>query len=357
MSNYAISYPRRRFTRRVFKTVGNLLVNLLTRTRVTGEENLPSGGPLLLVGNHIGMLEVVLMIIRNPYVVEMIGAGDIPLAPFINPFVKFYGCIPVQRGSMDRKAMNMALDVLAQKGVVGLFPEGGIWEPQLKQVHTGVAWLSSKAQAPIVPIGFGGAAGAIRDAFLLKRPRLTMNIGHVIPPIDENNGPSRKQALNDGAEYVMQQVQALIPEDEKARWSAYTGETFTLDVTVTDAHGHGVPVPDHLYVTEDWALSKFLNRPVILSALSQNLKLPTKALQRLHDNPAPTAAEVAEAAHIAIDYIEQKNPAFLIYRFGVEQGVGMLKGLKQLRDLARWAAAQGYSMRVRAERQSTHTST
>jgi len=63
-----------------------------------------------------------------------------------------------------------------------LFPEGGIWYPGAKEAKRGVAWLSHRADAPILPIGFGGLEGALDAIFKLKRPELVMNDGTLIPP-------------------------------------------------------------------------------------------------------------------------------------------------------------------------------
>ena len=43
--------------------------------------------------------------------------------------------------------------------------------------------MSQQAQAPVLPIGFGGIKGALDEMFRLKRPRLSMNVGELIPPV------------------------------------------------------------------------------------------------------------------------------------------------------------------------------
>lgn len=321
-------------------------MKVFTRTSVTGRDHLPRTGPLILVGNHVAFIEVLLMMLHVPYLVEFMGGDDVPMEPTYAPFANTFGYIPINRGSMDRKGMKMALDVLAQKGVVGIFPEGGIWETTLKQARTGVAWLSSKANAPLIPIGFGGMTGAFNAALALKRPRLTMNIGPMIPPIREDvPGISRKQALVDGANLIMERVEALIPAEEKVTWGQVCDERFSLEVQVAQGDGAQVDIPPQFAIQEERALAKFFHRPVLLRTLARNLRLPVQPLQRITVEDDPQ--QIAAAAEAALEYLERRNPFFLTYRFGSDEGGAMRMGINQLLSLARWAAGNGYRLVVR----------
>ena len=151
-----IAYPRYRFRRTILNLLGRVLLRLLTRLQVQGMENLPAEGPVILAGNHLSNLEPMLMAVLPNRPVELIGAGDLPFVGLIDQIVDFYGYIPVKRGSLDRNAMNKALGVLNQGGVLGIYPEGGIWNPGHMRAQVGVSWLSHKTQAPVVPIGFSG---------------------------------------------------------------------------------------------------------------------------------------------------------------------------------------------------------
>jgi 1-acyl-sn-glycerol-3-phosphate acyltransferase len=258
--------------------------------------------------------------------------------------ISTYGYIPIRRGDMDREALNGALDVLKQGGVVGIFPEGGIWESSAKKGRSGVAWLSYYADAPILPIGFGGVDGAIGGMLKLKRPRLTMNIGHIIPPVrPDAEGKSRKEALQDAANMIMKQIEALIPEADKQRWNRIRDERFELQLRVTAANGTEVHLPDELPLDNGLMLAKFFHRPLLLDVFSRNLKLPVQALQHLDTEHNPK--QLADAIQQALNYLET-NPHFLSYRFGYDEGSGMRNGLKELHDIARWAETKGYQVHV-----------
>ncbi len=339
MPEYTLAYPRKVVVRTVIRLVARLLMWVFTRTTITGKENLPKETPLILVGNHVALLEVVMMALYTPWLVEMIGTGDVPLDPQFSALINTYGMIPINRGSMDRQGLNMALDVLKQGGVIGIFPEGGIWETSLKQGRTGVAWLSHKANAPIVPIGFGGIEGALSAALNLKRPRLTMNIGPVIPPISVD-GQSRRQALEDGAALVMERIEALIPEADK-REAQVIDEHFDFAYQAYDAAGESIALPAEPTVIHREDLGHLFHRPTIFNTLEHNMRLPVHALQNLEEKQDPQA--LADAIQTACNYLDE-HPYFLSYRFGYEAAQGMVDGLVELQAVCRWAQDAGYRL-------------
>lgn len=305
-------------------------MRLLTRTTITGKENFPEAGPLILVGNHVAMIEVVMMVLYAPYLAEMIAAGDIPLDPRFAALINAYGMIPINRGNIDRDGLNMALAVLEQKGVVGIFPEGGIWETALKQGRTGVAWLSYKSGAPILPIGFGGIEGALGAALRFKRPRLTMNVGPLIPAIHVD-GKNRKQALEEGARLVMSHINRLIPEEDKHKSDMVLDESFGFVLLLQDSSGAQTPAQ----IPHSEALGQFFYRPILLNTLARNVKLPVQPLQNLDSEHNPQ--RIASAAQAILAYLSQ-NPYFLSYRFGYETASAMQTALDALCQIALQAA-------------------
>ncbi len=345
---FRIRYPRRYIQRAAMRFLGRVLFRLLSRLDIRGRENFPKSGPLLVVGNHDAAFEAALMVVYSPMQVELMAAGDIPLDPNLSSFASAYGYIPVNRGTLDRQALSKALDVLKQDGVIGIFPEGGIWEPGPKRPQSGVAWLSYYAQVPVVPIGFGGMEGAISKLIKLKRPALTMHIGEPLPPVRRTEGQSRKACFEQAATRIMDAVYNLVPEEDKRYQAEVSNERFELRVAVHDAAGVRLDYPEALTITQAAALSKFFHRPVLLDIFSRNLKMPVQALQRLareHDSPHQPERIVAALDPI-LRYLEEENPYLFTYRFGYEWGVAMKASLVQLRALAEWAAERGYELAI-----------
>lgn len=337
-----LTYPRRRLIRGALRFLGRALFAGLARVTQTGLQHFPKTGPVLLVGNHVAVVEAALMALYAPYQVELLGVGDIPIDPTFAPLVHAFGYIPIRRGHMDRQALNTALGVLKQRGAVGIFPEGGIWDTRLKRTHSGVAWLSYHAQATVLPIGFGGMKGAVAAMVQGKRPHLTMNVGELLPhvQITPDGEDGRKQQFEQAAAHIMAQVERLIPADDVMREPVPEEEVFELRATrggtpVTLQHGD--------------ALSLLCYRPILLDALRRNLKLTlVSALQRLELHPSPQ--ELESAAQVILTYIERDNPYFFTYRLGQKNSTDILAGLRELRQVAQTAQQQGAALHLQAIR-------
>ncbi len=341
---YTLPYPRRRLQRSILRWIGRGLMPLLTRTQVSGREHFPTHGPLLVVGNHIAAMEVVLMVVYAPWQMELLGPGDVPPPPLMNTIAKMHGYIPINRGNLDRRALTQALDVLRQDGVLGMFPEGGIWEVGEKPPKRGVAWLSHMTHAPILPIGFGGVEGALTALMRLKRPRLTMNIGTVMPPVSVPAGVSRKPVLKAASAEVMTRVKTLIPEEDRMRHPEIHDERFELRISAYDAAGNPVPMDAASDIPHADALCKLLYRPALVNVFAKDIGLPISALQNLGETRDP--ARLAQAIQPILDYLEHRNPGFLTYRYGHREGRAMEASLRELQHVARRSARTAATLHV-----------
>ncbi len=347
-NNPSIHYPRNVLVRRLLRLLGRILLPLLARITITGKENFPRSGPLILAGNHVAIVEVVLMTVYAPYIIEILGTGDIPLDPSYAWMGKLYQFIPINRGNIDQQGLKQAVSVLQQGGVLAIFPEGGIWQPAAMQAHTGVSYLSSQGNAPVLPIGFGGMRGALAAMLRFQRPEMTMTVGEVLPPVQTNRPDlSRKQALVQGANEILERIRALVPVEERRKAARRRDERYALNLQVLDRQEQAVPPPAEVEITQEAALAKFLCQPVLLDVFVRNLHMPqVQPLQYPH--PAHPAAQVERAAQAVLDYLDV-NTGFLTYRFGVEEGVDMRTGIAQLRRLAGWAAGQGCTIDILPE--------
>lgn len=298
----------------------------------------------MVVGNHRAVMEAVLIAVYTPWQIEPLGASDVPHEGFVQLALDTYGYIPVNRGHFDRQALLQALEVLRQGGVVAIFPEGGIWDAGRMRAQTGVAWLSYRANAPVLPIGFGGTLGALGDALRFKRPRLTMRVGEVMEAASLPEDESRKAYLQAYAARTVDAIHALLPPEDRVQTPNIEDQSFELRVTVRDENGAPEPLPDELHINHGDALAELLHSAPILKIFTSNLDLPTRPLQQLGQHPHP--AEIAEAAASILSYLEEDNPYLLTYRVGPRRAEAMEQGLAELLGVARWASEAGVSLEL-----------
>jgi 1-acyl-sn-glycerol-3-phosphate acyltransferase len=347
-----IKYPRRVLIRGFLRVIVRALMPLLAKIEITGREHFPRQGPLIVVGNHSAAMEVVLMGVYSPWIIEFMGSIDIPHEKFIALVIDAYGFIPVFRGNVTPSSMKTGVDLLKQGGVLGIFPEGGIWEPAIRQAQSGVAWLSYHAQAPILPIGFGSMQGAIKEMFAFERPTLKMNVGAVLPPVQKRSGKSRKQHFQDEADRIMDAVWDLIPEQDRVQEEIIKNESFELQLQVRDQNNQAIPIPTDLMPQYGAAFAKFTHRKTLIDNLIENLNMTKAApLRQLVDRPS--LDEIIQATQAVLSYLEEHNPYYFTYRYGQTEGKAMEHGIREIHELARWAKARNLKLHITPLRRFT----
>jgi len=331
-----IAYPRFQIRRTILNVLSRGLLRLFSKLSVSGLENIPKEGPVILAGNHVSTLEPMLMATLPKRLVELLGAGDIPFEGFIDNLVAFYGFIPVNRGNIDRDAMNQALEVLKQNGVLGIYPEGGTWKPGQMKAQVGVAWLSSKAQAVVVPIGFSGFQNSLSRLMKFERPKLEMKVGQPIPPltIHESKQPI-KEIYQDYADMVLERIKALV--DPKEFLLLPERSEYSLQVLT----GNDQQALQEVQLTGANALAEFFFSPVLLNSFISNLKKPIESLYPKEQ--ARNSADFSTALQSVLDVLKD-NPGFFTYRMGIERGHQVERAVEGLIDILNHA--KGSTQRV-----------
>lgn len=339
MKTHPVAFPRFRFRRAFSRAVLRTMLPRLAKLEVSGLEHLPAEGPVILAGNHSGMLEVLLMIAYAPKHLEIIGAGDIPMDPRYVLFTHLYRYIPINRGNTDSAALRSAVGVLEQGGVLGIFPEGGIWEAERSKAQKGVSWISGMAQVPVTPVGFGGLVGAWGRLTHFKHPRLTVCFGPSVAPPDLSDRRNRKTLLESHAEQVMDGIQECIPDEYRRTFvpPEYDHYDFCVQTVSGEELAGALEQRD--------PLGHFFFRPVLLDTLRRNLKRKVGVLEHLEKEHR--ADEYLRAAEDILAYLKE-NPAFFTYRFGNDLGSRIGRGFVELRDLL--AARGDEPLRLSAER-------
>ena len=174
--------------RRLLVGAGRRLLRLLARLDVRGRENLPQGGPLLVVFNHVAHADGAVVIATLPWEVEAISLSDLFRVPLTGQLLRLYGAIPVHRDAYDRELLRRALGVLAEGKVLALAPEAR-QSPTgaLERGREGAAYLALRSGAALLPIGLTGTETVPTMWKRLRRPlsstgRLTASVSRSSAP-------------------------------------------------------------------------------------------------------------------------------------------------------------------------------
>jgi 1-acyl-sn-glycerol-3-phosphate acyltransferase len=214
-------YPRRRLIRSVLQRLSHAAFAVLTDLRITGQENFPKEGPLLVVANHFSFIDPVAMVRATPWPLEFVGGFQMPNAPASVTWIpKVWGYYPVFRGTGSRYALRAAEAVLAQGGVLGIFPEAGNWATVLRPPRPGAAFLAARTGARILPMGFDGLLDVFPRLRKGRRARVTVRIGKPFGPFHtKGRGRARRQQLEAIGHKIMRCIAELIPPEQRGHYS------------------------------------------------------------------------------------------------------------------------------------------
>jgi len=214
-------YPRRRLLRGLLRRLAHVAFAVLTDLQVIGRENLPQGGPLLVVANHFSFIDPVAMVRATPWPLEFVGGFQMPNAPASVTWIpKLWGYYPVYRGTASRYALRAAEAVLKQGGVLGIFPEAGNWATVLRPARPGAAFLAVRTGARILPMGFSGLLDVFPRLRKGRRTRVTLRIGRSFGPFRATGrGRVRRQQLETIGHEIMRRIAELLPPERRGHYS------------------------------------------------------------------------------------------------------------------------------------------
>ncbi|MDX1523104.1 MAG: lysophospholipid acyltransferase family protein [Anaerolineae bacterium] len=221
MINRDFPYPRRHLIRFLLRQAANLAFAGLTRLHIVGREHLPDSGPLLVVANHFHFADPAVVMRVLPWQIEFLGGFHMPNAPAVVTWLpKVWGYYPVHRGGVSRDAMRAGMAVLAQNGVLGIFPEAGSWAAVLRPARPGAAFLAVETGVPLLPIGITGMNDIFPSLAKGRRATVTVRIGPRFGPFHvSGKGPEKRQALESIGHEIMQHIAALIPPRQHGCYS------------------------------------------------------------------------------------------------------------------------------------------
>jgi 1-acyl-sn-glycerol-3-phosphate acyltransferase len=216
-----IRYPRRRVIRTILKSGIAMAFSVLAKFDVEGKENIPQKGPLLVVANHFHFLDPVALIYTAPWPFEIVGGAQMPNAPKTISWVsKLFGIIPTYRGTGSRETLQSAQDVLSQKGVLAIFPEGGSWAHVLRPPRPGTAFLAWRTKAQILPVGLDNFLGFFQRVKLGEKVRVKVKYGKPFGPVAASDAvrPDREE-LEEIGHNIMRQISYLLPPERQGYYS------------------------------------------------------------------------------------------------------------------------------------------
>ena len=166
----------------IYKIVAYIVkfgTGILCRIDAPDIHKVPVRGPLIVITNHTGQLEVAVFFgLLQPRPVTGWAKIESWDNAFLNWLFNLWGLIPVRRGEGDTSALRKAIKALEDGLIFGIAPEGTRNKTgKLKRAHPGAVMLAIHSGATLLPIAHWGGENFLKNLPRFKRTDFHARVG------------------------------------------------------------------------------------------------------------------------------------------------------------------------------------
>lgn len=205
-----------RWRRTAFRAAIRAIAFGFNRLTVSGLENIPARGPLIMMINHTSGLDpgLIMATTTSRFVIPMTKIENTWF--FLGRLaVWWWDCYTVRRGEVDRKALATSIELLRDGQCILMAPEGTRQrQGGLARPKEGLAWIATKADAMVLPCAISGARGWNHKWLRLHRPEIHLRYGR--PFRFRSDGARRvsRERLQEMTDEAMYQLSASLVDPD-----------------------------------------------------------------------------------------------------------------------------------------------
>lgn len=181
---------------------------IMSRVKVTGHDNIPKEGGVLLATNHLSAMDIPVLFIAIPRYLYVFAAEKYK-DHWWGSIMSIAGAIFIKRGEVDRKALGTGLETLKQDQLLVIAIEGTrSKDAKLQEGKQGAAYLANRASVPVIPVALTGTQDMLPFFKKLKRAKVTVHFGE---PIMLPKGRAKTDQLDAYTDDLMVALAGYLP--------------------------------------------------------------------------------------------------------------------------------------------------
>ena len=141
----------------IYKCVSLFIVfpvfRLIFRGSLSGLENIPRKDSFIIVANHGSLLDPPFLGHALGLRVSFMAKEELFRVPIIGLIIRACGAYPVKRGIADRNSINLAIEKLSTKNVIGIFIDGTRQKNgRVNKPKNGASLIAAKTHKKLLPV-------------------------------------------------------------------------------------------------------------------------------------------------------------------------------------------------------------
>lgn len=194
--------------------------------KVSGKENVPKDVPIILVSNHLSIIDPPLCASAVGKEPRFLAKKELFKFPS-NVLLKYYGAFSINRGFTDIKAFKWSKEQLQGNKSLLVFPEGTRSnDGKLKQGYNGAIILALATESILLPVSVTGTENCKNFLqFLYPKMKVRITIGN---PFTLDNVPKdrNKNFIKSATNEMMMRIANILPEKYKFNKEIYKEKNF-----------------------------------------------------------------------------------------------------------------------------------
>ncbi|MEO6701780.1 MAG: lysophospholipid acyltransferase family protein [Jatrophihabitantaceae bacterium] len=183
----------------------------LGRLQLSGIEQLPAEGPVILAVNHTSAWDGALLFgaVRRPVSFLVKVEAFQPAGGLVGRLLIAGAQLPVRRHRIDPAPVRLSVQLLDRGGVVGICPEGRRGDGSVTVALPGVGYLAIKTGAVVVPVAIHGSTALVRRRGW-RRPVVRIALGPPMSFPSAGPGPINRGRWLAATEQIRTQLAELV---------------------------------------------------------------------------------------------------------------------------------------------------
>jgi 1-acyl-sn-glycerol-3-phosphate acyltransferase len=207
------------FSQRFVVAIFKGITSLICRIDDAQLELVPKQGPLIIVTNHVNILEIPIIYTHlQPRRVHGMVLAERWKNPIFGWILDVCETIPLHRNEADLAAIRKALKYLEQGETLIISPEGTrSSDGRLQPAHPGTVLLALHSHAPLLPVVYYGAEHYKNNLTRLQRTDFHLGVGEPFY-LEESGGKATRLVRERMMDEVMYQLAAILPAEYRGEY-------------------------------------------------------------------------------------------------------------------------------------------